>query len=80
MMLGYESGGYGLVNPDGSLTDRARRAGETAKVIYEYSDLFLRARLINSEVAILYNIEAYKWLWIAQRHSSDLLSRATVNQ
>ncbi|MDT7902568.1 MAG: beta-galactosidase [Caldivirga sp.] len=78
MMLGYESGGYGLVNPDGSLTDRARRAGETAKVIYEYSDLFLRARLINSEVAVLYNIEAYKWLWIAQRHSSDLLSRAIL--
>ncbi|MGC9136519.1 beta-galactosidase [Caldivirga sp.] len=78
MMLGFESGGYGLINPDGTLTDRARRAGEVAKVIYENSDLLLKAKLINSDVAILYNIESYKWLWIAQRHSSDVLSRSIL--
>ncbi|ABW00934.1 beta-galactosidase [Caldivirga maquilingensis] len=78
MMLGFESGGYGLINPDGSLTDRARKAGETARVIYENSDLFLKAKLIDSSVAILYNIESYKWLWIAQRHSSDVLSRSIL--
>ncbi|WP_291766783.1 beta-galactosidase [Caldivirga sp. UBA161] len=78
MMLGFESGGYGLINPDGSLTDRARKAGETAKVIYENGDLFLKAKLIDSNIAILYNIESYKWLWIAQRHSSDVLSRSIL--
>jgi hypothetical protein len=31
MSSGYESGGYGLINLDGSLTERAKEAGKTGK-------------------------------------------------
>ena len=33
MNAGYESGGYGMVQLDGTLTERSRSAGETAKKI-----------------------------------------------
>ncbi|MHB1673403.1 MAG: hypothetical protein ACYCSP_04055 [Acidobacteriaceae bacterium] len=33
MSSGYESGGYGLVNLDGSITDRAKTAGAVARAV-----------------------------------------------
>jgi beta-galactosidase len=41
MSTGYESGGYGLVNLDGTLTDRAVNAGNIASVVHRNMDLFL---------------------------------------
>lgn len=55
MNAGYESGGYGMINLDGSLTDRSRHAGEIAKAIQQNSDLLLRAHPQPAEVAIIFS-------------------------
>jgi len=55
MSSGYESGGYGLVELDGKVTDRAVTAGKVARVITENTDLFLKSHPPKSEIAILYN-------------------------
>ena len=55
MNAGYESGGYGLINLDGTLTDRAKAAGEAARQIDANSDLLLRAHPKPAEVAIVVN-------------------------
>lgn len=55
MSSGYESDGYGLINLDGSITERAIEAGRTAKVITENRDLFLSSTPDQAEIAIVYN-------------------------
>jgi beta-galactosidase len=55
MSSGYEAGGYGLVELDGKVTERAVEAGKIARTITENMDLFLRSRPVPAEVAILYN-------------------------
>jgi beta-galactosidase len=55
MSTGYESGGYGLVNLDGTLTERSRRAGAAARRITGHADLLLAARPAPAEVAIIFN-------------------------
>jgi beta-galactosidase len=55
MSSGYESGGYGLVELDGKVTDRAIAAGLVARSITENMDLFLNSEPPESEIAILYN-------------------------
>ncbi len=55
MSSGYESGGYGLVNQDGTVTERAINAGEIARVVDENQDLFLEAQPAEAKVAIVYN-------------------------
>jgi beta-galactosidase len=55
MNAGYESGGYGLINLDGSLTERSRRAGENAKKIAENSDIILRAKPEQAEAAVIFS-------------------------
>jgi beta-galactosidase len=55
MSSGYESGGYGLINLDGTLTERSKAAGATAKIISEHADLFLNAKQAPSPVALIYN-------------------------
>ncbi len=55
MSSGYESGGYGLINLDGTLTERSKRAGQVAKTIAANSDLLLAAHAPQAEVAILFN-------------------------
>jgi len=55
MSSGYESGGYGLVELDGKLTDRAIAAGKVAKVVSKNMDLFLEAHPPKAKVAVLYN-------------------------
>jgi beta-galactosidase len=59
MSSGYESGGFGLINLDGTLTERARSAGSVAKAIAANQQLFLDARPIPAEVAIVYNPLSY---------------------
>ncbi len=55
MNAGYESGGYGMINLDGTLTERSRRAGETAKRIEANSDLLLQAHPARAEAAIVFS-------------------------
>ncbi len=55
MSSGYESNGYGLINLDGSLTDRARAAGNVAKIIERNAQELLRAQPAPAQVAILFN-------------------------
>ena len=55
MSTGYESGGFGLVRLDGTLTERAREAGAIARLVDRHSALFLAARPPRSEVAVVYN-------------------------
>ncbi len=55
MSTGYEAGGYGLVNLDGALTERSRRAGATARAIAANADLILAARPAPAKVAVVFN-------------------------
>jgi beta-galactosidase len=55
MSSGYESGGFGMIQLDGTVTERARAAGAIAKVVDRNQQLFLRARPPRAEVAIVYN-------------------------
>jgi beta-galactosidase len=55
MNAGYESGGYGMINLDGSLTERSRVAGETAKEIQANADLLLCSHPRQAEVAVIFN-------------------------
>jgi len=55
MSSGYESGGYGLINLDGTLTERARSIGHTARFVDTNQELFINARPIDAEIALVYN-------------------------
>lgn len=55
MNAGYESGGYGMIQLDGAVTERSRRAGRTAQIIESNSDLFLKAQPQAAEAAIIFN-------------------------
>ena len=59
MNSGYESNGYGMIDLDGRITDRARAAGEFAGVVGRNSALFALVRPHASRVAILYNRLSY---------------------
>jgi beta-galactosidase len=55
MNAGYESGGYGMISLDGTLTERSRHAGEIARHITENSDLLLQSRPEPAEVAVVFS-------------------------
>ena len=55
MSSGYESGGFGLNQLDGTITERARVAGSIARVVDRHQRLFLDARPPRAEVAVVYN-------------------------
>ena len=55
MSSGYESGGFGLNNLDGSITDRAKTAGAIARIVDRNQALFLDARPPGADVAVIYN-------------------------
>jgi beta-galactosidase len=55
MSSGYEAGGYGLVELDGKVTERAVAAGKIARLVTENMRLFLDSHPSASQVAILYN-------------------------
>jgi beta-galactosidase len=55
MNAGYESGGYGMINLDGTLTERSRHAGEIAQRIEQNADLLLQAHPQRPEVAIVFS-------------------------
>jgi beta-galactosidase len=55
MSTGYESGGFGLIHLDGTVTERSRVAGAIARVVARDSALFLAARPVPAPVAVVYN-------------------------
>ena len=55
MNAGYESGGYGMINLDGTLTERSRHAGEVARLIQQNADLLLQSHPQPAEVAIIFS-------------------------
>lgn len=55
MNAGYESGGYGMINLDGTLTERSRHAGEIARRIQQNADLLLQSHPQPAEVAIIFS-------------------------
>jgi beta-galactosidase len=55
MSSGYESGGFGMIQLDGTVTERARAAGEIARAVDRNQKLFLTARPPKSDVAVIYN-------------------------
>jgi beta-galactosidase GanA len=59
MSSGYESGGFGMIQLDGTLTERSRVAGSIAHVVDQNQQLFLQAKPPKAEVAIVYNPLSY---------------------
>ena len=55
MSTGYESGGFGMIQLDGTLTERSKVAGAVARVVDANQKSFLAARPPKAEVAIVYN-------------------------
>lgn len=56
-LAGPESPGWGLVHPDGSLTERARELGETGRILRAHAAELAEARLARPPVAILFDPE-----------------------
>jgi beta-galactosidase len=55
MSSGYESGGYGLIELDGTITRRAEEAGKAARLIDDNRELLLKSKAEPAQIAILYN-------------------------
>lgn len=55
MSTGYEAGGYGLINLDGTLTERSVNAGKIADVVNKNQELFLKGIPVKAKVGIVYN-------------------------
>jgi beta-galactosidase len=55
MSSGYESGGYGLINLDGTTTERSVELGKLAKFVDQHKALFASSRPVKAEIALLYN-------------------------
>lgn len=59
MSSGFESNGYGLINLDGTLTERAQAAGRTASIIARHGAEILGSTPAQAQIAILYNRLSY---------------------
>jgi beta-galactosidase len=55
MSSGYESGGYGLINLDGTITERAVELGKIAAVVDSNKEIFSTSRPVRAQVALVYN-------------------------
>ena len=77
MSSGFESNGYGLINLDGSITDRARAAGKAAATISRHAASLLSAAPAPARIGILYNRLAY--MVGGSQPSLSLLGRAPID-
>lgn len=59
MSSGFESNGYGLINLDGTLTDRARGAGQVAQILSRNAPDLLESKPAAAQVAIFYDRLSY---------------------
>jgi len=59
MNAGYESNGYGMIELDGTVTDRAKAAGAFAALVTKHAAALAPLRPTPSRVAVLYNRLSY---------------------
>jgi len=59
MSSGFESNGYGLIDLNGTVTGRARAAGNVATILQRHASDLLNAKPAPASVAILYNRLSY---------------------
>jgi beta-galactosidase len=59
MNSGYEAGGYGLINLDGTVTERSREIGGIAALVTRHNELFATAVPEKAQVALIYNPLAF---------------------
>lgn len=75
MSSGYESGGYGLVNLDGTVTKRAESLGKIAQFVNQHSALFNESKPINPQIALVYNpLAQMVGGESGKSHSGDIIS------
>jgi len=52
---GIEAGGFGMVNYDGSLTERARTAGQVARELNQHAERLLDSKPLPAQIAIVHD-------------------------
>jgi len=75
MNCGYEVSEFGLTNPDGGFNERTYSAGRVSKIITENMDMFLNIKPLEAQVAILYDIEAYKLLACLRSQGAEIIRK-----
>lgn len=75
MSCGYEVSGFGLTRPDGSYEERTYSAGRVSKIITENMNTFLEVKPLPAQVAILYDVEAYKLLACLRVQGAELIRK-----
>lgn len=78
MMWGYESSGYGLLNPAGRPTLRSEALASVSRIVREHEDLLLEARPLGTKCALLYNKHPYRLLWVLQEDTATVLYRSLL--
>lgn len=68
MSSGYESGGFGMANLDGTPSDRALAAGAITRLVDQESELFAAGQPTPAEVAVCWNVNA-NIMWQIMRQS-----------
>lgn len=74
MSCGYEGSGFGLINLDGSITERARAAGKVGEIVDQNMDLFLNTKTPQAEVGIVYDIYSYIMLACSKERASEIIN------
>ena len=69
MSSGYESGGFGMANLDGTPSDRALAAGEVTRQVTREMELFLRGKPTRAEAAVCWDVNA-NVMWECMREKS----------
>jgi beta-galactosidase len=68
MSTGYESGGFGLANLDGTPTDRALEVGAICKTVDKNMADFAEAKAPKAQAAILWSIDS-NYMWVCMRQT-----------
>ncbi|MFB6194647.1 MAG: beta-galactosidase [Haloplanus sp.] len=71
MSCGYETGGFGLAENDGSLNDRVRSAGDLAATVDREMDLIGEGRPVDADVGVVYDIHTPKMLLASREAARD---------
>lgn len=74
MSCGEEISGFGLVHPDGDLTDRAKEAGKVARTITSNIDSFLYAKVVPADIGVIYSPESYALLMALREKNGNLIT------
>jgi len=74
MSCGYENSGFGLINLDGNITERARAAGKVARIIDQNMNVFLNVKSPQAEVGIVYNIYSYIMLACSRERADEIVN------